>query len=332
LSVLRVFLVCAAGVWLARRGVMTAEFRRTLSRVILLLLLPCFLVSKLSASVNVADLLRWSILPLAALVYIALGMLIGCLVMLVCRPPAELRRVVAAATAFGNSGYIPLPLVMAIAATATLFQDDPTAADRGVAYVSVYLIGMSPCLWGIAYPYLSDKPLGRLRPGQILSPPVCSVLCGITFGVVGPLRRTFVNPEAPLRALMDACELVGMAAIPCGLLILGANLADPEAKADGLPAKTILAVGFARLVLLPAVGCTLTLWLRRVGAIPQDPMFALVLMLEAAVPPATNLIVMCQVHNRGEAAMSKLLVWCYILAVPSLTAFGALFLWLIGNS
>jgi len=331
LAVLKIVLVCAAGTWLAWRGIMTAEFRSSLSRVILLLMLPCLLVSKLSVNVNLANLMRWGILPALALVFIVTGMLLGKLLVWACRPPEELRRVLTAATAFGNSGYVPYPLVMALAASAPLFANDPGAADRGIAYISVYLVCMSPCLWGIGFPYLAHKPLGHLKREQLLSPPVISVITAIVLGMTPPLRRLLIEADAPLRIIMDTAELIGMGAIPCALLILGANLATSGSREAQVPPRLILAVAVSRLVILPLVGCGLVMSLLKLGVIPRDPMCALVLMIQASVPPATNLIVMCQVHNRGEAAMSRILVWCYIACIPTLTVFVAIFLWLVSN-
>ena len=331
LSVLRVFLVCAAGTWLARRGILKPEFRRELSRIILLLMLPCLLASKLSANANFQNLLAWGVLPLTALVYVGLGMFLGRATVRVLRVPGRLNRVVTAASAFGNSGYIPFPLVMAVEATAPMFRDDPGAADRGIAYISVYLVGLSPMLWGIGFPYLSGKPLGHFRVKQVFSPPVCSVLAGIALGVIPPLRALFVASHAPFRVVMDTAELIGMGAIPCALLILGANLADAPTEAEGINHRPVAAVCLARLVVLPVCGIFITLGLLHLDLIPRDPMCLLVLMIEASVPPATNLIVMCQVHKRGEAAMSKILVWTYIASVGTLTVFVALFQWILGN-
>jgi len=331
-SVLKVFLVCLAGTWLAKRGLMGAPFRRSLSMVVLNLMLPCLLVSKLSTSVSAENLLQWAGLPFAALIYILLGFGIGFVVMWVCRPPPELQRIVKTALAFGNSGYIPYPLIMAIAATAPFFKDDPGAADRGIAYISVYLVGMSPCLWGIGYPYLAHQPLRRLKWNQILSPPVLSVLVGITLGLVPFLRQLLVECNGSLRIIMDAADLIGEGAIPCALLVLGANLADPPKSSHGsTPLRALLAVSWGRLVLMPLAGCLVALGFWRYGLIPHDPICLLVLLLEASVPPATNLIIMCQSHNRGEAAMSRILVTTYMLAVPSLTLFVSLYLWIIQN-
>jgi len=331
LAVLRIALVCAAGTLLARRGLMDAAFRRALSRLVVAFLLPCFLIAKLSVCTDVSSLLQWGTIPLVAFAYVAIGILIARLFVHLLRVPQELRRPAVAATAFGNSGYIPIPLVVTVAAMAPLFSADPGAADRGVAYVSVYLAGFSPCLWGIAYPYLAGERSAGPWYRRVLSPPVVSALCGIGLGGIPWFRTLAVVPGAPLRVLLDTAELVGHAAVPCGLLILGANLADRERRGKTEVGRVLAAVCLGRFCVLPVAGCLITFGLLRFGALPDDPMCAFVLMLEAVVPPATNLIVMCQVHHRGEKEMASVLVGSYLVAVPALTLFVAFFLWVAGN-
>jgi len=330
IAVFKVFSVCAAGAWLARRGVLDDVGRSKLSRVILWTLLPALLFTKLSRSASAANLREWIALPLAAYAYIAGGFILGWGLNKILRPPSGTERVLSAATAFGNSGYIPIPLVAAIAGTAALFQNDSGAADRGIAYVSVYLVGMSPCLWGIAYPYLSGRSFRSIRLRQMLSPPVCAALVGAAVGAFPLLRSILIVPGAPLRVVFDVTELVGAGAIPCSLLVLGANVVAGADAREELSLRPIFGVAVGRLVLFPFLGIGLTMLLRRLGWIPSDPMFALVLMLEATVPPATNLIVMCQLHGRGEKAMARVLFWTYLGAVPALTVFVSLFLWILG--
>jgi len=327
-GVLRIFLVCLAGVWLVRMGVLTPEFRKGLSRLVTLLMLPALLVTKIGGRVNLGLLRDLAFVPGAALVYILCGLGIGWLVMLFARPPIEHRRLVLTACAFGNSGYIPYPLVVAIAGSSALFRNDPEAGSRGMMYISLYLVCMSPCMWGIGFPFLAGKPLRSMRWSQIISPPFLSSLTGITIGCVPFLRNLFVAQGAPLRVLFETGEMIGAPAIPCALLILGANLADRPKADERAALSTILAVAWGRLILLPLIGCLVTLGLWHWGVIPRDPMLALVLMIEASVPSATNLVVMCQLHGRGEAVISRILVSSYLLAVPLMTAFVALFLWI----
>jgi predicted permease len=183
-------------------------------------------------------------------------------------------------------------------------------------------------MWGIGYPFLTGKPLRTLRWSQIISPPFLSSLTGILIGCTPFLRNLLVAPNGALRVLFDTAELIGSAAIPCALLILGANLADRPQGQDRAAASTIAAVAWGRLILLPLLGCLVTLGLWHWGVIPRDPMLALVLLVEASVPSATNLVVMCQLHGRGEATMSRILVASYLLAVLTMTAFVGFFLWI----
>jgi predicted permease len=328
-AVLRIVLICLAGTWLARRGVLDRAFCRALSRLILHLMLPCLLISKLSASASGANLARWALLPASALLYVGVGFAVGSLMVWIIRPPPAVRRLVTAATAFGNSGYIPYPLVTALAATAPILATDAGAGDRGVAYISVYLLCMSPCLWGIGYPYLAHQPLSSLRREHFLSPPIISALIGLALGLLPPLHALFVANGAPLRVFIDAAGVVGDGVIPCALIVLGANLADTPAKTAELPLRSYVGVACGRLFIMPLFGCLYVLALSRFGLLPADPMFALVLLIESAVPAATNLMVMCQVHERSESAMAWVLVVNNLLAIVTLSLFGALFLWLL---
>ena len=330
-SVLRVLLVCGAGAWLSHRGILNRDCRHRLSRVILLVMLPGLLVAKLSQHATAANLAAWLAIPAAAPCYVVLGLAAGVLVCRLFRPPADTHRSVVAATAFGNSGYVPISMVTVIAATAPVFAGDPGAADRGIAYVSVYLVVFSPCLWGIGYPLLSGAPLRSLKCSQLLSPPVLSAGVGILIGACTPLRSLFVERAAPLRVLMDAAELLGRGAIPCGLMVLGANLADARGAAGRVPGRAIIGVCLARFVVLPLIGCAGVVLLARAGWLVRDPMFAFVLLIESTVPPATNLVVMSQLHRRGEAEMAGLLFWTHIAAAMVLTFTVSLFLWLAGN-
>lgn len=324
-------MVCVAGVWLVRKGIMTLDLRRGLSQVVTVLLVPCLLLAKIGGGVDVSVLRQLLVLPGMALVYVGLGWGIGGLLVLMMRPPPEHRRLVLACCGFGNSGYIPYPLVVAIAGTAPLFANDPDAGSRGVVYISLYLVAMSPCLWGIGYPFLSGKPLRSLRWSQLVSPPLLAAVGGLVIGCVPFLRNLLVAPGAPLRVMYHTCDLLGSAAIPCALLVLGANLAERPKVHERTAVSTVLAVAWGRLVLLPLVGCLLTVGLWRMGWLNNDPMLALVLMIQASVPSATNLVLMCQMHGRGEAAISRILVASYLLAVPSMTACVAVFLWVIGR-
>jgi predicted permease len=329
-SVLKVFSLCGVGAILARTGVMHLQSRRDLSKIIMMVTLPALLFSKLSVSANAANLLRWCSLPLVAALYIGLGLLIGQLVSRLARVPRELHRSIVTAIAFGNSGYIPIPLIAAIAVSAPLFANDPTAGSRGIAYISLYLVVMSPSLWGVGYPYLAERKFNQINWLNIIPPPIYAVFAAILIGLTPPLRHLVIPAGAPLRVLLDSAELLGQATIPCALLVLGANIGDRSVGPKGLPLPTVAIVLCGRLLLMPMIGLATVAILRHFALIPTDPMFAMVLLVEASVPSATALILMCQLEHRGEKAMTALLFWGYLVSVPILTLLISFFLWFVG--
>ncbi|MBQ6471654.1 MAG: AEC family transporter, partial [Victivallales bacterium] len=144
-------------------------------------------------------------------------------------------------------------------------------------------------------------------------------LLGILIGTVPWLNRPMVPSDAPLHIVIDACRMTSPAVFPCALIVLGANLAEKLPSGEQLPLRSYGALALGRLVLMPVFGMlytTLVFWL---GWMPHDPVFLLVMMIEASVPTATNLVLIAQVLHKGEVLMSRLLLASYCLCIVTLT-------------
>ena len=61
----------------------------------------------------------------------------------------------------------------------------------------------------------------------------------------------------------------------------------------------------------------------------QDPVLQVMLMVEAAVPTAINLLTLAAAHRHLQQSISNLLFYQYLLAVGTLTALVPLFLVLV---
>lgn len=331
LSVLKLVLVVLLGVVLGKRGVISNEGRACLSKLIMLVMLPCLLIASLSRNASLENLGKLPMLMVAAALYAFFGMGVAAVLRRLFRVGEEHARTVGAATAFGNASYLPLPLLAAVCTTAPIFAADPGGAlSRSVAYVSIFLMCHSPLLWLLGFPYLSGRSWRELRLRQVLNMPILASAIGVTVGTVPFLRALIVGDGAPLRVVIDSCDLVSQGVFPCALLVLGATLAQPLPAGEKVPLRVYGIVALGKLVLMPILGFFFTLTLWRKGWIPDDPVCVLVLMLEAAVPPANNLIIMCQMHQRGEAVMARVLLVSYCLAVPSLTIAMICFLKAVG--
>ena len=103
--------LAAAGLWLARRGLMTPQLSKGLSQLSVKLALPALLFSSVVPGMSM-DVLGYA-WPLVFLpmVYLVIGAMIGGLMLVIVRPPAEFRFGTVAACTFGNTTGIPVVIL-----------------------------------------------------------------------------------------------------------------------------------------------------------------------------------------------------------------------------
>jgi predicted permease len=144
----RVLLVCGAGVYLQKTGILTSSVRKAISKMVVNLLLPCLLFTRIVNTMDVDQLsvLLW--LSLANLTYVTLGAMIGTVAVCVTRPARGLRNILAAAPALGHANSIPLLLVPHLCSmySEKFGPDDHVTAE---AYIGLYLITHTFTCWGI---------------------------------------------------------------------------------------------------------------------------------------------------------------------------------------
>lgn len=329
ISVLKLVLVALLGLWLGKKEILNKSARQSVSKMIMLVMLPSLLIVSLGKNASFANIGEWMMLPFMAFFMVVCGMVISGIGCRLFRIPSHLHKVICAATSFGNSSYIPLPLLATVTATAPLFINDPQAGERSYAYVSIYLLVHSPILWAVGFPFLSGRSWREIKPSQIISPPLIASIAGLLIGSIPCLHNLFFSQAAPLKFLVEVMDMLGKAIFPCALLMLGANLSEKLPEGEMLPKRAFIALCLFRLLFMPIVGILLAFIGITWKLVPLDSVFLIVMMVETAVPPATNLIVMTQVQKQGEAAMSRLLFVTYCMSIPILTANMTLFMYLI---
>lgn len=147
---------------------------------------------------------------------------------------------------------------------------------------------------------LGASPLG---PALFLGPAELAAAAGTP----ATLTRLAAWPVAAARALLvGPARLLAAGALPGQLLVLGASLAPPvgqkkptTARPGPLPTllgpepAALAAVAAVRMLVLPAVGLAAVGAARAAGwGVGLDPVAALVLCIQAAVPPAQTVVVM----------------------------------------
>lgn len=98
--------------------------------------------------------------------------------------------------------------------------------------------------------------------------------------------------------------------------------------------RYLLVVGVVRLLLVPAATCGVVLTLRQYSLLPNDPVCLLTLLVQSAMPPAQNLVLMMQLIpavQKLTTVVTKLLLLLYLAAIFPLSLWINCFSGLIGK-
>ncbi|CAN0264600.1 unnamed protein product [Ascophyllum nodosum] len=345
---------CVLGFVAAKRGILSPANVGALSKIVYGIFLPSLLmvnVAKTCVSQPMGSLLP---IPVFAAVQIGVGIVATTLAMRVLKidPNTEGGRATKVCGSFQNSGILPLIFINA------LFRGSPEQLTRGIAYVSFYLMGWSPAFWTVGKSFvtghlddakkkedkgdltdagtpkqrsISAKKLvanvrsfaGGSTAKSIFSPPIVACLVGLVIGLSPPLRWLLMRPGAPLEPLWAAFTNLTVAYTPSGILVLAGSLANcpPGEWFSKETRKTLLAVGTARWLFLPAITSALLFGGVKYGLVPRDPMLLFVLLLESAMPSAQNSVIMLQVAGLQDAAgrCARTLCTIYLLSIIPLS-------------
>lgn len=149
-------------------------------------------------------------------------------------------------------------------------------------------------------------------------PPVLALTSALIISFIPPLRKVLLTTYA--QVITNTATFIGDASIPIILMFLGSNLADTSKDAH-VPKRITFSVVFVRLVLLPAIGITTVYFLIKMHFLPDDIILQMLIMIQFAMPSAVNLILACQVAGGGEAKMSSLLFWQYVVCSVTISLF-----------
>jgi predicted permease len=316
-TVLILLLAAGAGAVLARQKILHKQAVRDISQLIFRLTLPCLLFSSIVRELSFDTLRAAWIVPAFAVFLNTTGIVAGYLISSILRPKAPFRRSMIAATAFANSGYAPLAVFAALAMQhPELFGEN--VDTEGTSLVSIYLVTYSPMLWMIGFRLVSQKSLKEVTLKQLLPPPVMAALLAMVLALIPWAKSLFVGDTAVLGGVYSAAQLLGKMTMPAALIIIGANLAHGPMR-NAIKIRTIVGASIGRYLIVPIVALTVLLTLQSMGMVLPRLVFFL-LMLQSFVPPALNLVVMCQVQEKNQEEMASLMFWMYMIGVPLLAA------------
>jgi predicted permease len=270
-AIIPVFTVIVAGFLARRIGWLDESSDRSLMRLVVNLLYPAMIFSYVLGNDALKQASNLILPPLIGMTTVIAGFGISMLVARRLKLGNQRDcRTFAFTTGLYNYGYFPIPII------ALLF-------DRETAGVLlVHNLGVEFAMWalGVGFILAANDPKSIWQ--RVLSGPVIAILISV------PLNLLAVDEHLPNFAF-EAIHLLGVCAIPLGLLLIGATFAD-LAKGPG---------HFSRLQ-VPGTACALRLGIFPIAFIAMAFLFPLslelkaVLVVQAAMPCAVFPIVLAR--------------------------------------
>ncbi|MCC5877648.1 MAG: AEC family transporter [Candidatus Sumerlaeia bacterium] len=160
------------------------------------------------------------------------------------------------------------------------------------------------------------KPIAGILNGPVV---------GVTGGALLALFPPFVSaangePDSifVLRMILGAAEIVGQAMAPLAMLLTGALIA--QTRIGAVTMRRFVPIVALRFLIMPG----LIYFLLVSGQIPGGELLALILILEAASPPAMNLALAAKRFGGEWETASALSLWANLAGLVALPIWMAL--------
>jgi malate permease and related proteins len=301
-AVLPVFCIAGAGVLLRQLKWLTEEADASLLRVTVNVLTPCLIFDSILGNAAFAEPGNVWLPPLIGFGTVALGIPFAMLL----RGATGLRdeparRTFTFAVSIYNYGYVPIPLIL------SLFKGE--VARNTLAVLFVHNIGVELALWSFGLILIGGGTL-RKNWRKILNAPFFAIVLTLALNFIIGQRHV---PDFVLKT----AHMLGQCAIPLGILLIGATMADYVHEFQSARGIRLASVScLLRLGILPVLFLLLAKYL------PCSLELKRVIVIQAAMPAAVFPIIIAK-HYGGDAAVAL-----RVVLGTSLVGFITIPLWL----
>lgn len=290
----------AAGV-LVRKGVVSSAQVQALSSITINIFLPCMIFATILMRFVPGEFENWWLLPLCGFFTVIIGLVISGVLF---RFRSEKRPLMTLAS-MQNAIYIVLPIGQ------ILFSHE---FDTFALYAFLFMLGLNPVMWSIGKVMISADKDRKIQPRDFITPPLTAIFFSVAAVFTG-LVHYF--PQA----LVASIDMMGQATVPSAVFVLGATIGTISlTKRPDI--KDVMLVGLCKFILVPAVVFAF-LFVTRIHS--SMPLLGTMLMIQAASPPATNLILMVKSYGGDSQTISSIMLILYIVSILALPFWIALY-------
>lgn len=293
-AIFQLFLICLAAGILVRIKIVSTQQVQALSAVTVNVFLPCLIMAKTLTQFHPDSFSNWWILPLAGVLIIVIGLFFSGFLF---KMRHEKRPLMTLAS-MQNAIYIVLPVGQ------VLFVDE---FDQFALYCFLLLLGAIPIMWSLGKVMISGEKESRIHFKDFITPPFLAMLAAII--LIFTNLSSFV-PD-PVIAAMD---FLGQATVPVAVFILGAIIGSLSFKK--IPSiKDIIIVIVVKYVLVPVTVFAILYYGKLYVSMP---LLCSMLVIQAAAPPATNLILIVKHYGGDTESISSMMVIQYLICLVAM--------------
>ena len=292
-AIAKILIVAFIAGLIMRKKILTDSDIKGLSEATVKVFLPAFTFDKVLTTFHPYQMPDWWILPLIGFVFPVLFMGITALFYL---PNVKKHMNKFPIASLQNVGYLVLPIGQILY---------PKRFDEFAIYVFLLILGFNIALWTVGKLLISYQ-VGKteIRLAEMITPPFVANILAMTLVFLG-VQKFFPD------LLLEPVSILGDAAVPLGMFILGATLGNISVRKLP-PLKDIIKLSFVKYVLMPAVAIFLIL---KSGLAQTDPLLSDVLVIEASAAPAANLIVIVKKYGGDEQFVAAMILLMYLMAI-----------------
>lgn len=290
------FLMMAAGYLLGKKKLVTEQGKKSLTNVILYVVLPCNIIKAFCMEIEDGFWCGFSQALLVAALIQVLCMILAKL--LYNRMPAKEKQVYQYGTVCSNAGFMGNPLAQGV------------FGDTGLLYASVFLIPQRIVMWTAGVSYFTDEGDQKTAVKKVLVHPcMIAVYIGLFFMIFqvpcpGVIDRT-------LKSFSSCCT--GMTMLYIGTILAGVDF-------KSLCSRNQIYFAGIRLIFIPLlvyVGC-------RIGK--ADSLVTGVSVLLTATPAGSTTSILAGKYGADEDAAAKCVVFTTALSVVTIPVWSAVLL------
>lgn len=296
LALVQVLLIALAAAELVRKQIFKPADIKGLSLIIINVLLPSMIFSKIVLTLDPQRFPLWWVLPLVGLGLIVIGIIFAVLFFY---GDLSSKRNLLPLASMQNAGYLALPFGKAIY---------PEQFDLYALYTFLIIMGLNPILWSVGKFLSTGGKMIEFSWKQFITPPFIASLLGISFVLSG------LNHNIP-KIVINAIELTGTATVPIANFVLGAVLGGISLRIWPSFSDTIRVLGVKFLIIpVVAVIVMMMLHLKETNSLLSD-----VILIQAVSPPAIAILIQINNYGGNEQKSGSLMLISYafcIVAIP----------------